>query len=261
MRFTENENILERDKHLIKQWLSASGFISINIESIIGAVRVQVWYDRPDAGYPDILRCTWDTPPDQRVFNIVEDIQEALGELPELADQRSVQQRLQILMFEKYGDIYDGLKCRVIDRDHKDYNPHANPWWANAVELREQLNTGVYRHHLPLNLEAPNVGEVWAEPEQPETVTVEPPLWTVAPENYCLTCEFTSSTAGSGASPPMEGCPVCHGPLTTNPEGIVDEEPQKETQWLEQAWVNDKANDDPERPNPGWVGPPKPYSE
>jgi len=249
MRFTRVEQIPERDKHLIEMWTSESGLAHICVERIFGAVRVQVWYEVPHAQFPNILRTTWDTLPDENLMQVIMDIQEALTELPELADRRAVDQRTQILMFEKYGDIYDGLKCRLIDRQHPDYNPHANPWWNNAVELREQLSSGVYRHHLPLNLDAPLVGDVWKEPASP----VIQKEWEPIPEQWCPDCQLGVSP-GSGASPSTDTCPGCGHPLEDKPFDDDDDDDDRRP-WLEQAWVNDRSNIPHTRPNPGWCVP------
>ena len=158
MRFKERDTPLEA--HSLKEWASESGEFVIVVAPIIGAVRVQLYHYRPEFAYPDILQCTWDTPPDGRLWSIIADILTALGELDDTADGKAVQTRLCILMYEWYGDIFDGSRARPIDRDHPDYNPHANPWWNDAQALREEMETGICRHHVPLNLDLPPLGEM-----------------------------------------------------------------------------------------------------
>lgn len=138
-------------EHVLIEFRSELDEASLVVMPIVGAARVQVWWNFPgEHRYPDVMMGTWDTPPDGRMWQVITDIIEALGELPEVADRRDVQDRLLLLMFEQYGDIYDGCRARLIDRDGPHYNPHANPWWNNARELRERLTTGVYRHTFDL---------------------------------------------------------------------------------------------------------------
>jgi hypothetical protein len=246
MRFTRVEDIPERDSHLLAQWASDSGMVLICVERIIGAVRVQFWYERPDAMWPDILQGTWDTPPDGRLVEIIDGLMDAFKDFPELATQREVQSRILIHMYEQYGDIYDGMKARPIDRDHPDHNPRANPWWNDAQVLREQLDTGVYRHHLPLNLDAPALGDVWAPPEPaPQDKGEADYLDTLTPMEAAAFLEHKQQVE-AGVRDENDSW-----------RELEDPEPEEGANWREEAW--EQPEREPTRPNPSWSGPPKPH--
>lgn len=262
MKFTAVDPIPDRDKHLLHQWESETGAVKVCIEPICGAVRITVWYERPDCAYPDILRCIWDTPPDGRMLEILESIFDAFADFPPMASQRDVQARLQILMFEEYGDIFDGSRARPIDRDHERYNPHANPWWNDAQRLRKDLadGCGVYRHNVDLHFDLPPLGDSWIGPDT-DAELEKPPEWiddTPQITHHCNGCGSDFATSGGGADPYNDSmCPICGSHDT---EITAEPTPKADTTWLESAWKNDRENDELNRPNPAWVGPPKPYN-
>jgi len=146
-------------KHTAIEWRSLSGLVSVVGTPIIGGVRVQVWYDIPNASCPDILRCLWDCSRQIDLLKVIADVLHALGQLPESACREDVQGRLLILMYEHYGDIFDGTKARPQDRLHPDYNPHANPWWHEAQQVRAQFTRGINRHDLAIDLGRPPLGD------------------------------------------------------------------------------------------------------
>jgi len=179
-------------EYITQEWRSEDEHVSIVSMPIVGAMRVQVWVIVTKQSYPDILGPTWDTP-SEYIGEIVEDIMGALAEIPFMCPIREIDRRLSILMYEWYGDIYDGVKCRIIDRYHPDYNPHANPWWDAAVELRRgDEGDGIARHTTPLKAGAPMLCDVMVEilhPQQAEKEAMqqvedegEPQEWVQKPE-------------------------------------------------------------------------------
>lgn len=209
----------------MRSWTSEDGAYSVIIEGICGAVRVVVWHHHQANACPNVFACVWDTPPDDRLTEILNRVFAALGELPDFTKELQVKMRLYILMFEWYGDIFDGVKARPIDRYHPDYNPHANPWWKDAQELRAKLSAGVHRHHIFLDLDRPPLGVT-------NTIPVV--------DDLVLQVEAAFDIIGSDPEVDRDNL---------LPPGIEI----GWYEWLEQAWSS--PGRDPQRPNPpGWAG-------